>query len=248
MVLLEGRKITKWFGGLAALSGVDFALAKGEILGLIGPNGAGKTTLFNLITGAYRPSSGHVYFMGKNISRSRPHVICRHGISRTYQLVRPFANLTVLENVLVGIYFGRADGSDRRAAYREAEALLALVGLTGKIKERAEHLTLVERRRLEIARALATQPSVLLLDEVMSGLNPTETTQTMDLVRGVRDRGVTIFMIEHVMKAIMGLSDRIMVLHHGEAIAQGTPEEVASDQRVITAYLGERAEPGGRRA
>jgi len=244
MALLEGKSVSKSFGGLMALSGVDFALEKGEILGLIGPNGAGKTTLFNLITGTYRPSSGRIHFLGKDITRSKPHAICRSGISRTYQLVRPFASLTVLENVLVGIYFGRAGGRDhgRRAAHDEAEQLIGLVGLAGKIKERAEHLTLMERRRLEIARALATQPAVLLLDEVVGGLNPTEIAQTMDLIRGLRDRGITIFMIEHVMKAIMGLSDRIMVLHHGELIAQGTPEEVANDQRVITAYLGEKAE------
>ncbi len=244
MVLLEGKSVSKSFGGLMALSGVDFALRKGEILGLIGPNGAGKTTLFNLITGTYRPSSGHIHFLGKEITRSKPHTICRAGISRTYQLVRPFASLTVLENVLVGIYFGRAGGADhsRRAARGEAEHLLDLVGLAGKIRERAEHLTLMERRRLEIARALATRPAVLLLDEVVCGLNPTEVAQAMDLIRGLRDRGSTIFMIEHVMKAIMGLSDRIMVLHHGELIAEGTPEEVANDRRVITAYLGERAE------
>ena len=244
MVLLEGKSVSKSFGGLMALSGVDFALQKGEILGLIGPNGAGKTTLFNLITGTYRPSSGHIHFLGKEITRSKPHTICRSGISRTYQLVRPFASLTVLENVLVGIYFGRAGGADhsRRAARGEAEQLLDLVGLAGKIRERAEHLTLMERRRLEIARALATRPAVLLLDEVGSGLNPTEVAQAMDLIRGLRDRGSTLFMIEHVMKAIMGLSDRIMVLHHGELIAQGTPEEVANDRRVITAYLGEKTE------
>jgi branched-chain amino acid transport system ATP-binding protein len=244
MALLEGENVSKSFGGLMALTGVDFELRRGEILGLIGPNGAGKTTLFNLITGAYRPSSGRISFQGRDISRSKPHAICRYGISRTYQLVRPFASLTVLENVLVGIYFGRARGSgnNRRTARAEAEELLELVGLAGKVKERAEHLTLMERRRLEIARALATLPSVLLLDEVIGGLNLTEIAQTMHLIRGLRDRGITIFMIEHVMKAIMGLSDRIMVLHHGELIAQGTPVEVANDQRVITAYLGEKAE------
>jgi branched-chain amino acid transport system ATP-binding protein len=241
MVLLEGKNLSKSFGGLMALSGVDFALEKGEILGLIGPNGAGKTTLFNLITGAYRPSSGRIHFLGKDISRSKPHAICRYGISRTYQLVRPFASLTVLENVLVGIYFGRAGDHSPGAARTEAAELLGLVGLAGKVKERAEHLTLVERRRLEIARALATRPSVLLLDEVVGGLNPTEIAHTMELIRRLRDRGITIFMIEHVMKAIMGLSDRIMVLHHGELIAQGTPEEVTNDRRVITAYLGEKA-------
>ena len=245
MVLLEGKSVSKSFGGLMALSGVDFALQKGEILGLIGPNGAGKTTLFNLVTGAYRPSSGRIHFLGKDITREKPYAICRSGISRTYQLVRPFASLTVLENVLVGIYFGRAGGADhtRRAARDEAERLIDEVGLEGKIKERAEHLTLMERRRLEVARALATHPAVLLLDEVVGGLNPTEITQTMDLIRGLRQSGITIFMIEHVMKAIMGLSDRIMVLHHGELIAEGTPGEVANDRRVITAYLGERTEP-----
>lgn len=244
MVLLEGTNISKSFGGLTALSRIDFALKEGEILGLIGPNGAGKTTLFNLITGVHRASAGHIYFRGKDITRNKPHAICRSGISRTYQLVRSFPRLTVLENVLVGIYFGRAGGrrNSTRAAYGEVERLLDLVGLAGKIGERAEHLTLMERRRLEIARALATRPSVLLLDEVVCGLNPTETAQAMDLIRGLREQDITIFLIEHVMKAIMGLSDRVMVLHHGELIAQGRPQEVADNEHVIKAYLGEKTE------
>ncbi len=244
MALLEGTAISKSFGGLRALSGVDFELVEGEILGLIGPNGAGKTTLFNLITGVYRPTTGRIVFMGKDISRSRPHRICRYGISRTYQLVRSFPSLSVLENVLVGIYFGRAGvkSESQQGAHNEVERLLDLVGLTGKISERAAHLTLMERKRLEIARALATQPSVLLLDEVIGGLNPTETTQAMELIRGLRAQGITVFMIEHVMKAIMGLSDRVMVIHHGELIAKGTPEEVVNDEQVIQAYLGGKTE------
>lgn len=244
MALLEGLNVSKDFGGLRALSGINFELQEGEILGLIGPNGAGKTTLFNLITGVHRLSSGRILFMGREISRRKPYAICRSGIARTYQLVRAFPHLTVLENVLVGIHFGRV--RDRmpstRGARHEGERLLTMVGLAGKIQERAEHLTLMERKRLEIARALATQPSVLLLDEVICGLNPTETEQTMELIRNLRVTGITIFMIEHVMRAIMGLSDRVMVIHHGELIAVGTPAQVTNDERVIEAYLGAKTE------
>jgi len=238
MPLLEGERVSKFFGGLAAVHNVDFRIEKQEILGLIGPNGAGKTTLFNLISGVYRPTSGRIWFKGEEITGLRPHVICNKGISRTFQLVRPFLNMTALQNVMVGALFGRS-GRDMADAREKAHKLLEFVGLEGREGLLAKSLTLVDRKRLEMARALAGEPELLLLDEVVAGLNPTETAETMALIKKIRDLGVTIFMVEHIMKAVMGISDRVMVLHHGEKIAEGTPEEVASDRRVIEAYLGE---------
>jgi branched-chain amino acid transport system ATP-binding protein len=261
--LLESHQITKRFGGLVALNKVDFFIKPGEILGLIGPNGAGKTTLFNVITGVYAPSSGMILFRGIPISGLKPHQICQLGISRTYQLVRPFPSLTALQNVLVGIYFGRDKKSTsqrnegewekeetgvRHPSYpfrmgkdaeREALELLDFFGLSHKANVLARNLTMTERKRLEIARALGTHPQLLLLDEVMAGLTPSEISSTMSLIRQIRERGITICLIEHIMKAIMELSDRVVVLHHGEKIAEGTPEEVAHDPGVVAAYLGE---------
>ena len=238
MPLLEGERVSKFFGGLAAVNNVDFRIEEQEILGLIGPNGAGKTTLFNVITGVYRPTSGRIRFRGEDITGLKPHVICDKGIGRTFQLVRPFLNMTALQNVMVGALFGRG-GKDMASAEERAYELLEFMGLKGKENVLAKSLTLVERKRLEIARALAGEPELLLLDEVVAGLNPTETAETMALIKKIRDLGITVFMVEHIMKAVMGISDRVMVLHHGEKIAEGTPEEVASDQRVIEAYLGE---------
>jgi len=236
---LEGRTITKYFGGLAAVFRVDFEVRPGEIFGLIGPNGAGKTTLFRVISGVYPPNEGRVYFKGQDITGLKPHQICHKGITSTHQIVRPFAEMTVLDNVLVGVYFGRG-GAGKRAhqARAEAMALMEFTGLAPKAHHLARNLTLAERKRLEVARALATKPEVLLLDEVVAGLNPTETVRMMALVQELRQQGITIFMVEHVMKAVMGICDRIMVLHHGEKIAEGTPQEIARNPQVIEAYLG----------
>lgn len=239
MPLLEGKRVTRYFGGLAAVQKVDFHVERGEIVGLIGPNGAGKTTLFNLISGALTPQSGEIWFKGENITGMKPHVICRKGIARTFQLVRVFPNMSVLENVLLGVLFGKSDGRTMGQARAEAEKWLDYVGLSAMKDVPARSLTLANQKRLEVARALATGPELLLLDELMAGLNPTEVAQAMDLVRRIREQGITVFMVEHVMKAIMGICDRIIVLHHGEKIAEGTPQEIATNRTVIEVYLGE---------
>lgn len=244
--ILECRDIYKLFGGLTALSKVNLTVEKGDIFGVIGPNGAGKTTLFNVISGALRPTSGEVFFDGQRITGRESNKICRLGIARTYQLVRPFASLSAFENVLVGVSFGREPLLP--AAERLAFALeqLDFVGLGEKADEAAENLTLVEKKRLEIARALATEPKVLLLDEVVSGLTPSEVTTLMEIVRNIQRRGITIIMIEHVLKVVMELCRTVMVLHYGSRIACGSPSEVVSDPEVITAYLGtSQAHQGG---
>jgi branched-chain amino acid transport system ATP-binding protein len=239
--LLDIDQVSIHFGGLAALSGVSLRVTQGEILGLIGPNGAGKTTLFNVITGLLRPTAGRISFRGADITRASPHTICRLGIARTFQLIRVFPRLSVLENVLVGLCFGR-DGETPplRQARAEAEDLLRFVGLEPSPLRPAGTLPIADRKRLEVARALATRPALLLLDEVIAGLTPTEGTHLMDLVARIRAGGTTIILIEHVMKAIMNLSDRIVVLHHGEKLAEGTPGEIAQNPTVVEAYLGER--------
>jgi branched-chain amino acid transport system ATP-binding protein len=239
MRILEGEKVTKYFGGLAAVLEVDFHVDKGEIFGLIGPNGAGKTTLFNLISGTFAPKSGVIKFKDEKISGLSPYKICRKGMARTFQEVRIFGNIPALQNVSLGAMFGQPKPEPPAKATKEAEELLDFVGLTVPKTVPAGGLTLANQKRVEIARALATKAEVLLLDEVMAGLNPTETAEAMELVTKIRDRGVTVFMIEHVMKAIMGVCDRIMVLHHGEKIADGKPEEIAASKKVIEVYLGE---------
>jgi branched-chain amino acid transport system ATP-binding protein len=239
MLILEGQGVTKYFGGLAAVSNVDFHVDQGEIVGLIGPNGAGKTTLFDLISAALVPKSGVIRFKGKNITGLKPYIICRQGLARTFQSVKIFPNMPVINNVILGVHFGTPERVASAQAAEEAAKLLEFVGLSEMAIIPAKDLTLVNQKLLEVARALATKPEVLLLDEIMAGLNSTEITQAMELVSKIRAQGITIFMIEHVMKAIMSVCDRIMVLHHGKKIAEGTPQEIATSKTVVEVYLGE---------
>jgi branched-chain amino acid transport system ATP-binding protein len=238
MSLLELDALTKRFGGLTAVSGVSLAVGAGEIVGLIGPNGAGKTTVFHLLSGFQTPTAGAIRFKGISLVGARPHEICRRGLARTFQIVQPFVNLTALENVMVGA-FNRTD--DVAAARAHALEVLDFVGLGARRDALARELTLPDRKRLEMARGLATRPELLLLDEVMSGLNPTEIEAIIGLIRRIHAQGVSLLIIEHVMRAIMALSQRIVVLHHGEKIAEGEPAAVARDRRVVEAYLGEES-------
>ncbi len=239
MALLEVDRLSVSFGGLTALSSVSLAVERGEILGLIGPNGAGKTTLFNAVTGFVRPSGGQVRFKGEPITGWPPHRICWIGIARTFQLVRSLPELSVLENVLVAGSFGRRRRGNGRVMTRaEAARLLDRVGLGTRGNDSPLALPLADRKRLEIARALATGPELLLLDEALSGLRGREARELMGLIRALRQEGTTVVMIEHIMKAIMTISDRVVVLHHGEKIAEGTPQEVSASPQVIAAYLG----------
>jgi branched-chain amino acid transport system ATP-binding protein len=244
MLILEGQGVTKYFGGLAAVSNVDFHVDQGEILGLIGPNGAGKTTLFNLISGSFPISSGEIRFKGQKLNGLKPHQICKMGVSRTFQETKVFSNMSVLQNVLVGAFFGtptRVSGAD---AAREASQVLEFVGMSAMSATPIKDLTLVNQKRVEVARALATKPELLLLDELMAGLNSTEISEAMELVTRIRDNGITILMVEHVMKAIMGMCGRIMVLHHGEKIAEGTCQEITCNKQVIDIYLGGETHAG----
>jgi branched-chain amino acid transport system ATP-binding protein len=239
MPILEGQGVTKYFGGLAAVSNVDFHVDQGEVVGLIGANGAGKTTLFGLISAALVPNSGVIRFKGENITGLKPHQICKKGLARTFQSVKVFSDMPVISNVTLGVHFGSSRRVSAAQAANEAASLLEFVGLSGRATIPAKDLTLVNQKLLEVARALATKPDVLLLDEIMAGLNSTEITQAMELVSKIRAQGITIFMIEHVMKAIMSVCDRIMVLDHGKQIAEGTPQEIATSKMVIEVYLGE---------
>jgi len=239
MRILEGRKVTKHFGGLAALHQVDFDINQGEVAGLIGPNGAGKTTLFNLISGFLPITEGEIIYRGKKISGLRPNQICHKGVARTFQSTKLFVGMTVFENVMAASLFGTIRAVSLTEAEREAMELLEYVGLSSAATTLAKDLPVANQKRLEVARALATKPELLMFDEVMAGLNPVEVAESMDLVARIRRKGITVFMIEHVMKAIMGVCDRIIVLHHGSKIAEGTPEEIASSPKVIEIYLGE---------
>lgn len=227
------------FGGLMAVSNADFYVGQGEVVGLIGPNGAGKTTLFNLISGALVPKVGSITFKDENITGLKPHQICKKGVARTFQSTKLFAGLTVFENVKLAAMFGRAESISEIEAERGVLELLDFAGLVAEKATVAKNLPVAYQKRLEVARALATKPELLLLDEVMAGLNPTEVAEAMELITRIRARGITIFMIEHVMKAIMNVCDRIIVLHYGSKIAEGAPQEVAANPTVIEIYLGE---------
>ena len=234
--LLEVEGLSKRFGGLQALQGVSFDVSAGEIVGIIGPNGAGKTTLFNVVTGVSPPDAGRVRFRGEDVTGAPAHRLCRRGVARTFQISKPFVNLTVLQTVRIGA-LNRL--GDMRAATAHALEVLERVGLAGKRDHLGRQLTVVERKRLELARAVATGPALLLLDEVAAGLRPAEIQEMIALVRAISAGGVAVVIIEHVLEAVMRLSARIVVLNHGEVIARGRPEELVKDPRVIEAYLGE---------
>jgi branched-chain amino acid transport system ATP-binding protein len=237
MSLIEVKDITMRFGGLAAVADVSFVLNKGEILGLIGPNGAGKTTLFNVINGFYRPTKGDVYLNGKKVTNLKPHVLCKMGVARTFQVVKPLQRMTTLDNVIASAFI-------RTKSKKEAQELsfevLKFTGLFDDMNVLSKGLPLGKRKRLEIARALATQPEIILLDEAFAGLNPTEINEQIEIVNKIRtERGITILIIEHHMRVIMAVSDRIVVLNYGQKIAEGTPSEIGHNPAVIVAYLGE---------
>lgn len=237
--LLAVEGISKSFRGLRAVSAASLSVPEGGIVSLIGPNGAGKTTCFNMIAGVFRPDEGSITFAGRRIDGLRPDLICRAGIGRTFQIVKPFKELSALDNVIVGAL--RAEADVRRAR-KKAEAVLDRLGMLDKRDQPAAQLTLPERKRLEVARALATEPKLLLLDEVMAGLRPTETDQMVAVFRDLNRQGVTILLIEHVMRAVMALSQQVVVLHYGEVIAAGAPEQVVRDPAVLECYLGEEAD------
>jgi branched-chain amino acid transport system ATP-binding protein len=236
MAMLEAKNLSMHFGELAALQNISLSVEKGEILGLIGPNGAGKTTFFNCLTGFLNATRGDVFFRGQNIARLGPHRICHLGICRTFQIVQSFHEMTVLENIMMGAFCRHAT---TRASTARAEEVLEITGLKDKRDHLAGSLTLADQKRIELARAIATQPAVVLLDEVMAGLNPTETDEAVELIRKIHGMGLTLIVVEHVMEVIMDISHRIAVFDSGELIVEGPPEKVVRDERVIKAYLGE---------
>jgi len=238
--LLKCIGVSKEFGGLEALKKVDFTVNENEIAGLVGPNGSGKTTLLNVISGVYKPDTGKVLFMNEDITKLQPYLICSKGITKTSQSVQSFPDMTTLENVLTGVLFGRKEVKEQDPL-RKAKELLEFVGLDQeKFNVSARNLNVVELRRVQLARALATAPKLLLLDEILTGLTPKESDEAIALVKLIRKQGVTILMVEHIMKVIMGLCDRVTVLHHGEKICEGTPENVCNDENVVKVYLGKK--------
>jgi branched-chain amino acid transport system ATP-binding protein len=236
MNILEVQHLTKDFGGLRAVDSLDLDIEEGEILGLIGPNGAGKSTVFNCVAGVYPPTRGRIYFRSEEISGRKPWDLCKYGLARTFQIVKPFASKSVLYNVMVGAF---AIFDKTREARKKALWVLEFLNFEDRKDTRAGNLTIADRKRLEIARALATEPKLLLLDEVMAGLRPAEVDEMVVIIRRLREQGVTIFVIEHIMRAIMALSDRVVVIQFGQKIAEGLPQQVAADENVIKAYLGE---------
>jgi len=236
VALLEANEITKRFGGLVAVGNLSLSVDKGQILGLIGPNGAGKTTAFNMISGFYKADEGEIIFDGKKITDLRPDQICKLGLTRTFQVVKPFPQLSVLDNVMVGAY-NRTN--DRKESRKKAEDIIEFLGMQDMKESTARSLSVAHRKRLEVAKALATDPKIILLDEAMAGLRPTETEEMIELVRQISDQGIALLLVEHVMRVIMSLAERIVVIHHGEKIAEGEPQQIVQDKAVIDAYLGE---------
>ena len=239
--MLSIKEVSKHFGNLTAIKDVSFRINKEQIVGLVGPNGAGKSTLLNIVSGVYPPSSGSILFDGLDITNLSPDKVCKLGIAKTFQLVHSFPELSAIQNVLVGALFGDSEKISMREAREKAEMYLEFVGYPmNKLNYPVKNLNVVELKRIQLARALATDPELLLLDEVTTGLNPKESKDAISLIQKIRDSGITILMVEHVMRVIMNVSDSIVVLHHGEKIAEGTPAEIAADEKVINSYLGEK--------
>ena len=239
--MLKCTEVSKRFGGLQALKNVNFTVNSGEIAGLVGPNGSGKSTLLNLISGVYKPDSGQILFLNEDITKLPPYKICAKGITKTAQTVQSFPEMTAVENVLTSVLFNEKKSTDKIDALPKAQELLGFVGLSKeKFDVPAKNLNVVELRRIQLAKALATSPKLLLLDELLTGLTPRECDEAIELIKLINKQGVTVLIVEHVMRVIMGLCDRVIVLHHGEKICEGTPKKVVNDENVVKVYLGKR--------